>query len=280
MFQFLNFSRNWGLDGLTVTRMPPSPPGLPVDLEFVLWEDRDGIEASVHYSTALFDAQTLERMTGHYLTLLNHATEMPDARIGTLSLMTAEEQRRLAIEWIDTPADYPRDRTLHELFESRVRLHPDAPAVECASRRLTYAELDERACRIAARLRELGVGPGGNVGIFVERSVEMVVGILGILKAGAAYVPLDPACPGERAQTCMIRDASLAIIVTGGLLAGRLAHCGARLVDPEQERRPSIETAFPVGHRGSQALDRAYIIEHFGVDRQAQRSAGHAPRRD
>jgi amino acid adenylation domain-containing protein len=263
VFQFVNFPRDWSLDGLAVTRVPCSPPGLPVDLEFQLWRDRDGIEGSVQYSKGLFDAETIERMTGHFLTVLNHATETPGARIGTLRLMTAHEERRIVVEWNNTASGYPRDQTLHELFDSRARHHPHSPAVECANRRLTYSELSARALRIASRLRDLGVGPGCNVGIFVERSVEMVAAMLGVLTAGGAYVPLDPACPGERLDF-MIRDARLAIIVTGGQLADRVASSGARLVDPEQVHEKSEEPEHPVRHRLSRAEDLAYIIYTSG----------------
>src|SRR2546421_3778539 len=130
-----------------------------------------------------------------------------------LQLLTIEGQQYMPVEWNSTHADYPRDKCMHELFEQHVREAPGAIAVVCGPRKLTYAELNCKANQLANYLRKLGVCPDVLVGICMYRSLEMIIGILGTLKAGAAYVPLDPAYPQKR-LAAMVEDVELRVILT------------------------------------------------------------------
>ena len=145
------------------------------------------------------------------------------------NLLAEEEKRRILVEWNDTQADYPRDKCIQQLFEAQVERTPDAVAVVCENEQLTYRELNRRANQLAHLLQKLGVGPENLVGICVERSLEMIVGLLGILKVGGAYVPLDPAYPRER-LAYMIEDAGIDVLISQEKWAGELPERNGRVV--------------------------------------------------
>jgi amino acid adenylation domain-containing protein len=188
------------------------------DLTMSLHEEENRLCGVINYNTDLFEAETVSRMAGHFRTLLESIVASPEQPVSTLTLLTEAERYRILREWNDTKADYPRDRCIHELFEQQVEKTPDLPAVIFEDRQLTYAELNRRANRLAHYLRDLGAGPDIPVGIYAERSLEMVIGILGILKAGAAYVPLDPSYPEERLSFMLADTGALLILTQGGLL--------------------------------------------------------------
>ena len=183
------------------------------DLECHMWDVDGGLQGFLFYSTDLFDEATIERLIEHYRKLLEAVVANPDQRISELEFLTEDERRKLLFEWNDTQHPITRDICVHQVFETHAAKTPDALAVEFAGERLTYAELNERADRLAYQLRALGVGPEVLVGLRVERSLELIIGMLGILKAGGAYVPLDPSYPSERLQF-IIEDAKLAVIAT------------------------------------------------------------------
>jgi amino acid adenylation domain-containing protein/non-ribosomal peptide synthase protein (TIGR01720 family) len=200
------------------------------DLTLTMVEKGAKLEAQFEYNADLFDDATVDRMLGHLEALLRKAVTQPDTRYTDLPLLTPREQHQIAFEWNATTEAFPSERCLHELFEDRVREQPDATAVVCGGRRLTYRELDQRANQLAHHLRALGVRPGAVVGICVERSVDMVVGLVGIVKAGAAYLPLDPAYPTER-LAFMIEDTRAQVLVTEGPLVARLPEGDAPIVE-------------------------------------------------
>src|SRR5690606_33883128 len=150
-----------------------------------------GYTGHLEYNTDLFDGSTIERFAGHYVNLLESAVAAPDRPIGRLSLLPPAERRELLETWNDTGTAYELDATLVTQFEAQVRATPDAPAASFEAETLTYAELNGRANRLARHLRTLGVGPDVFVGIYLERSLEMLVAMLATLKAGGAYLPLD-----------------------------------------------------------------------------------------
>ena len=147
------------------------------------------------------------------------------------NILTEEERRLLLVEWNDTTRDYPQGECLHQEFESQVERAPNAVAVTCGDRRLTYGELNRRANQVARDLRQRGVGPEVLVGLYMERSLEMMVAILGILKAGGAYVPLDPAYPRER-LAFMVADTRASILLTQEHLAPDFPDVGWMNVRP------------------------------------------------
>ncbi|HIP97643.1 MAG TPA: amino acid adenylation domain-containing protein, partial [Anaerolineae bacterium] len=193
----------------------------PFDLLLLMAEAGGELVAAVEYNTDLFDAVTIQRLLGHFQTLLESIVADPNQRISTLPLLTEAEQRQLLVEWNDTTTDYPQDQCIHELFETQVERTPEATAVVFEKEQLTYGELNRRANQLAHHLQKLGVGPETLVGICVERSPEMIIGLLGILKAGGAYVPLDPDYPRER-LVFMLEDARVPILLTQSHLLERL----------------------------------------------------------
>jgi amino acid adenylation domain-containing protein len=183
------------------------------DLSLFLREREGRYIGYFQYSTDLFDASTIERMAGHFVTLLEGIVADSDQPISTLPLLSNAERHRLLVEWNDTAADYPKGKCIHELFEQQVERTPDAIAAIFNEERLTYGELNARANQLSHYLQRLGVGPEVLVGIYVERSLAMLVGLFGVLKAGGAYVPLDPAYPRER-LAFMVEDAQVSVLLT------------------------------------------------------------------
>jgi amino acid adenylation domain-containing protein len=195
--------------------------GADFDLNLTVMEAQGVMQLCWQYNTDLFEATTIARMSGHFVTLLEAIVANPQQQISQLPLLTEVEARQLLVEWNDTQTDYPQDKCLHQLFEEQCLRSPDAVAVVFEKQQLTYRELNNRANQLAYYLRSLGVGADILVGICVERSIEMVVGILGILKAGGAYVPLDPKYPQERIQF-MLEDASVPVLLTQAHLVDKL----------------------------------------------------------
>ena len=175
---------------------------------------------TLEYATALFDAETVERLAGHYVRLLEEIVARPEARLSQLNLLGEAEKRKLLEEWNGAEMELP-ERNVHALIEAQAEATPEAVAVAFGESRLTYRELEERANRLANHLRKLGVGPEARVGVCLERSLELVVGLLGTMKAGGAYVPLDPGYPAERLGW-MVEDAKPAVVLTVEGLRGRL----------------------------------------------------------
>lgn len=174
------------------------------------------------YNTDLFDSSTIDRMIGHFQTLIESVVKNPSEKISRLQLLTPAEQHRILVEFNDTKADYPKDKCIHQLFEEQVEKTPDAVAVVFEDKKLTYNELNAKSNQLARYLRSMGVVSGVPVGICVERSIEMIAGMLGILKAGGAYVPMDPAYPSDRI-IFYFRDAGIEILLTQKKLWQRFA---------------------------------------------------------
>src|SRR5262249_44811643 len=149
------------------------------DLTLNLQERDDVIDGSLGYSTDLFEAETVSRMVSHFLTLLEAALDQPDSRVSALEMMSIEERARLVYQWNDTESVYPQQLLVHELFERQVERSPEAVAIVYEGEEITYAELNRRANETARRLRRSGVGPETLVGVGLERSIEMVVALLG-----------------------------------------------------------------------------------------------------
>ena len=167
----------------------------------------------VDYDRGLFDDAAMEAMLGHFRTLLEGMAANPGGAVGGLPMLTEKERHTILVEWNETAADYPRDATIHEIFEMHAAQTPDATAVVLADARITYRELNERANKLAHRLMKLGIGPGALVAVCMDRNPELIVALMGVLKAGAAYVPLDPSYPKGR-LAFMLEDTSAAVLLT------------------------------------------------------------------
>jgi amino acid adenylation domain-containing protein len=183
------------------------------DLTLALREREGRLIGFFEYSTDLFDRSTIERMAGHFQTLLQGIVANSDERISNMPILTEPERNRLLLECNDTKANYPKYKYIHELYEEQVKRTPEAIAVSFDRQQLTYREMNTRANQLAHYLRGLGVGSEELVGVCIERSLEMVVALLGILKAGGAYLPLDPDYPKERLRF-MLEDAKVRVVVT------------------------------------------------------------------
>ncbi|HYN22474.1 MAG TPA: condensation domain-containing protein, partial [Thermoanaerobaculia bacterium] len=203
------------------------------EISFYLTDTPRGIEAFVEYNTDLFERSTIERLLGHYQRLLETVVSRPESRLSELPLLSEAERRQVLITWNATSAEMPAT-TLHGWIEERVRQAPDAIAVELEDSRLTYAELDARANRLARHLRRLGIGPDTLVGLAMERSLDMLAGVLAVLKAGGAYVPIDPEYPKER-LTHMFEDARVPVLLTQEPVLDRLPEHGARVVAVDRD---------------------------------------------
>jgi amino acid adenylation domain-containing protein len=234
-----------------------------VDLQLQLRDRAEGLEARFTYSTDLFDAATIVRMAGHFQRLLEGVVTNPDERISRMPLLTDAERHQLVAEWNNTRSDYPKDLCVHQCFEKQVACTPDSTAVVFEKELLSYRELDTRANQLANHLRRLGVGADSLVGICLERSLEMVVGLLGILKAGAAYVPIDPAYPGDRVSF-MLEDAEVPVLITQKRLIENLQAGKARVVLIDSDWREVAEQSSQSPGLTTQPENRAYVIYTSG----------------
>ncbi|MEW5931706.1 MAG: amino acid adenylation domain-containing protein, partial [Gemmatimonadota bacterium] len=217
------------------------------DLTLAL-EERDGALAGVvEYAAELFDAATVERMAEHFRVLLGAVATDPRRRLSALPLLTPEERALLAAGGNPSPESFPAAGTLHGRFQAVARARPHAVALTFCGESLTYTELDARADRLAAALRAAGAGPEVRVGLCVERGPDTVVGILGILKSGAAYVPLDPAYPAER-LAYLLEDSAVRVVVAQEGVLGRLPEFGGAVVlVGEDGASAAIQPPYPPG---------------------------------
>jgi amino acid adenylation domain-containing protein len=201
------------LYGTNVSRVEADTGTAKFDLTLSVLDQGQGLAAWIEYNTDLYDRATIERLLGHFLTLLAGIVDDPEQRISQLPLLTDAEQHQLLAGWNAIRRDCRRSRCIHELFEEQVTRTPEAIAVVYGNQQLTYHQLNARANRLAHYLRKLGVGPEVTVGICLENSLEMVVGLFGILKAGGAYVPLDPSYPTER-LAYLLTDSGVSVVLT------------------------------------------------------------------
>ena len=183
------------------------------DLSLAIAETQRELVCNWQYNTDLFNGKTIELMAAHFKNLLSAIVENPQQQVSQLPLLTQLEQHQLLVEWNNTATEYPSDKSTHQLFEEQVEQTPEAVAVVFDTKQLTYRQLNNRANQLANYLRSIGVSSQDKIGICVERSIEMVVGLLAILKAGGAYVPLDPDYPKERIEY-MLKDSESSIFLT------------------------------------------------------------------
>ncbi|MBV4490402.1 non-ribosomal peptide synthetase [Pseudomonas oryzicola] len=250
------------LPGLEVEALQWNVQAAQFDLTLDSFEHGQGIGATLTFATDLFDASTIQQMARHWLNLLQGIVANPEQRVAELPLLDDGERQQIVHGWNATQAAYPDECSIHQLIEAQVCTTPDAPALVFGEQALSYAELNRRANQLAHRLREQGVGPDVLVGIAMERSLEMVIGLLGIVKAGGAYLPLDPEYPQERLRY-MFDDSGIGLLLSQSHLRDSLPiPVGLRCLELDTEDLSSYSAANP--NVAVAPLNLAYVIYTSG----------------
>ncbi|UCH95077.1 MAG: amino acid adenylation domain-containing protein, partial [Candidatus Aminicenantes bacterium] len=235
----------------------------------------DTIGIDFIYNEETFEPGSIERLTGHFSRILADIITNPGKRACDIELLSKEEKRRILYGFNDTATNYPRDKTIHQLFEARVERSGDRCPVNSGELQITYGELNRRTNRLAHGLREKGAGPDTIVAIMIGRSVEMIIGILGILKAGGAYLPIDPGYPQERIDY-MLKDSNAKIFLTGREIAG-LSSAEAFNIQPQGAsfhldllscvKAPVTSLAYIIYTSGSTGQPKGVMVGHGNVVR-------------
>ncbi|MCG7410875.1 non-ribosomal peptide synthase/polyketide synthase, partial [Paenibacillus sp. ACRRX] len=251
----------WAIEGLRVTPQMASHPVAKFDLTLQVEEGEAGLTCSMEYATALYKQDTIARMSQHFSQLIDGVILQPSARLDQLDMVTAQERIQLIEQFNDTDAEYPRDHTIHRLFEEQAERTPDAIAVVAPDATLTYKELNERANRLAWMLRSQGVQADTLVGIMAERTSSMLIGLLAILKAGGAYVPIDPEYPEDRVSY-MLEDSGTTVLLLPRHLREQVTYNGTILFLDEEEAYTANNLNLPNINKSS---DLAYVIYTSGT---------------
>ena len=261
------------LPNLTLNPLTVESKTANFDLTLSMVETEAGLKGGIEYNTDLFNADRITRMLGHLQTLLAGIIAYPQQTISDLPLLTATEYQQIITTWNSNKIDVPQ-QCIHQLFEAQVNKTPDAVAVVFKNEQLTYRKLNQRANQLAHYLQKLGVGPEALVGICVERSLLMVVGLLAVLKAGTAYVPLDPTYPQERIAF-MLSNAQVSVVLTQEHLLANLQNYPAQivcidhaeLIEPQPQHNPVSQTkpdnlAYVIYTSGSTGKPKGVMIAH------------------
>lgn len=282
LFQVVFVLENFLLDKVELPDLTLTPQFVErgtsqFDLTLAVWETKAGLIGSWEYNSDLFEPDTIARMTSHFQTLLAAIIANPHQRIGELPLLSQQERHQLLVEWNDTYRPYPHSKCIHQLFEQQVEKTPNAVAVVYEEESLTYQQLNDRTNQLAHYLRSVGVKPEVLVGICIERSPLMIVGMLGILKAGGVYVPLDPAYPQER-LAFMLEDAQVSVLLTQESLVATLPPHKAQVICLDSDKAISSTStenlthttttnnlAYVIYTSGSTGRPKGVQIEHRGL---------------
>jgi tyrocidine synthetase-3 len=247
-------------------------PTSKFDLSLDAVEKSDTLHLEWEYSTKLFKRETIERAARHYVALVQAAAANPQVRIDDMDYLSLEEKQQLLLDFNDTKRNYPTSLTFHEQFAVQAKLTPEHTAVTADGISLTYLELNARANRVAHMLRGRGVGPESIVGVMVDRSVDMIVAALGVMKAGGAYLPIDPEYPKDRIEY-LLQDSKAAIVITQLGLRGSVQLLGDILIMEEIEEAGGDDSdlinaaapehlAYIIYTSGTTGKPKGVMIEH------------------
>jgi amino acid adenylation domain-containing protein len=276
------------LPEVMIETVPTHSGASTFDLTLAMFNKPDEVGGYFEYNTDLFKPETIARMAGHLTTLITGILEAPDASIDALPMLGEAERHTLLVDWNQTSAPYPHDITAHAMFERQCDLLPDAAAIFYEDEVISYRELDKRANQLAHYLQKLEVGPEVIVGISLERCPDMVISVLAVMKAGGAYLPLDPAYPRDR-LAFMLEDTKAPVLITHApLLEWLPEHDGTVIcldadgakIAKEAETRPEAEVAaeslaYVIYTSGSTGLPKGAMLRHRGICNlsRAQRAA-------
>ncbi|WP_081481590.1 non-ribosomal peptide synthetase [Paenibacillus elgii] len=265
------------LDGLQMKPYPGRHSVAKFDLTLNAAEEGDQIVCNLEYADRLFKKETIERMAKHFIQLIDAMLENPKAELKSIETITAQEKTQILTLFNDTTVDYPKEKTIHRLFEEQAARLSEQVAVVSGDERITYGDLNKKANQLARRLRADGVQADEPVGLIVERSIDMVIGMLGILKAGGAYVPMDSTFPMERIRY-MVEDSAAKLVVVHeespeyGSLSARLV----ALNDPNLRKEDSFnlvevsgpnDMAYVIYTSGTTGKPKGVMVEHRNVTR-------------
>ncbi len=261
------------LPGLKLSQFSFAERTAKFDLSFYAYEAGEDIHFKMNYCTRLFKLETITRMCRHFVHLLEEVVEHPESQLYDMQILSATERQYLLYEFNDTHAHYPREKTIHGLFEQQVDKHPDfiaikGPTLEVVSDftlLLTYRELNNRAQRLASLLQAKGLGPESIVAIMVERSVEMIIGLLAILKAGGIYLPIAPDYPVERVNF-ILADSHAAIMLTANELMPTHESISPLLPEITEHVSPQ-QAAYIIYTSGTTGKPKGVIVDHYNVVR-------------
>jgi len=280
-FRAIDGSDRLQLAGLKFSEMFIENSKTKFDMSVTLSEEEGALVGTLEYAKDLFDRETISRLAVCWMVLLEKMVMGVELPISRLSMLTATERNEVLFGFSNTTVAYPQDRLIHGLFEDQVRRTPDAVAVSYNAQHLTYAELNGRANQLARYLRDLQIGPERLVGLCVERGLEMIVGLLGILKSGGAYLPLDPSYPFER-LAYMLRDAAPRVLLTQDRLRTSLPPTAAEVIpldsrwseiakqteenlDPRSLQLTPQQLAYVIYTSGSTGEPKGVAAEHRGM---------------
>jgi amino acid adenylation domain-containing protein/non-ribosomal peptide synthase protein (TIGR01720 family) len=266
-FVYLDFQEPEAeLQGLRLREIKVDTGRAMFDLTLALTENADGLDGYFEYASDLFNAGTVERMASHFQNLLSSIVANPDQRLSQLTLLD-EEERRQVLSDCNQAVSYTVSTTLHERFQQQAEAHPDRIALSCGAKQLSYRQLDEQANQLARYLRRPGVGPEQLVGLLVERGPWMVIAMLGVLKAGGAYLPLDASSPAARLQA-MLEDSGVQLVLTqaglGEQARAAAQASGVEVVVLEEEQEEIGREERKAVASGAEADNLAYVIYTSG----------------
>jgi amino acid adenylation domain-containing protein len=285
LFQVMMVLQNAGreeleMSGLKVRGIGDETVAAKFDLTLTLTEGGGGIAGSLEYSLDLYEGETIRRMTGHYERVLNEVVRDVEQRIGEIELMSEAERRQIVEEWNETGREYGEGRLVHEVIAEQARRNGEAIAVKSERGELSYGELDRRTARLARYLGNKGIGPEDVVGISTDRSAEMVIAMLGVLKSGAAYLPIEGSYPEERVRY-MLEDAKVKALLTQGEAGKRWSdnRVTPQVIDLESDWEQIIEgredgpnlkvdgdnLAYVIYTSGSTGRPKGVMVRHGGL---------------
>ncbi|MEW6736493.1 MAG: amino acid adenylation domain-containing protein, partial [Acidobacteriota bacterium] len=271
------------LPGLSLEILEIDSKTAKCELMLLLEESRGDLKGFLEYNTDLFEPDTIARLISHLQTLLAAVAINPQQRIAQIQLLTEIECQQLLVEWNNTTIEYPYDKCIHKLFEEQVAYTPTAIAITFKQQQLSYQELNARANQLAHYLISLGIQPEMLVGVCLDRSLEMIVALLGILKVGGVYLPLDPSYPKDR-LAFMLADAQVDILLTEEKLIGQLSGYDVQLICMDKDWQlitqhstekvvcdvESDNLCYVIYTSGSTGKPKGVLIEHQGLSNLVQ----------